>query len=194
MRSFSQGCGPKDAQEQSRADTTGKTINALQVLAERNAVYEWVSVSRFIEQLPDMGHVLSFAIDVEPIMDIPDSAVSTDQDGGRHVLQVVLLRDVASRVVDNLEFDKFVAKELLSEISIVVDVYGHDDETLPAIGPLDVIHPGKGLQTGRAPGRPEIEMSNFSLYSLRSKVRDGCISAALATGSAAMLKAANFMA
>src|SRR6516165_3355696 len=86
MRSFSQGFGPMPAQPPT-SDAASRQRDAL--LIRPIVKIAITSVRPFVEQSVDIGEIGPGAVLEEPAVHVAHAAITPDQDGGRHVLEVV---------------------------------------------------------------------------------------------------------
>ena len=109
---------------------------------------------------------------IEAVVDEMDFAIPTNQNRSRHVFEIELLRDGASRIEQDFERRIVVTQEVFRIAAIVIDIDGKHDEAVGGVALLKFVHPRKGLVARIAPRRPEIEIDNLALVS--AEVEVGC--------------------
>jgi len=124
----------------------------------------------FVEQSVDVRDVLPVLFEKESVVHVTNFAVPSDQERCRHILEIVFVRDLAIRVVDDLKLRIVRPQEFVREAAIMIDVDGDHDQSLVSVGLLNVIHPRKGCPARRAPRRPEIEIYDFALIDAEIEV------------------------
>src|ERR1035437_3870974 len=94
-------------------------------------------------------------------MELADPAIASDQDRGRHVLDLERSGDVAARVVDDLQSAVHGREEGLGPLALAIEVHG-DDRQVPQVDLLELFHEREGQLAGAAPGGPEVEIDDLA--------------------------------